>query len=86
MKDYGQDLKKSLDNTRNKLANLHNKIMKRFDMVVNDHSKYLSEEEKNYIQRVGVSDLTIDKKLEIMINVEARYVEDTSNQGELFND
>ena len=86
MKEYGQDLKRKLVSTRNKLANLHSKIIKRFDMIVSDHVRLLTDEEKNYIQRVGVNDLTIDKKLEIMIAVEDRYKKEHSNQANLFNE
>lgn len=84
MKEYGQDLKKTHKQATTKLINVEAKIEKRFRLILESYSKYISDIEKNYIKQVGVSDLTIEKKLDIVINAERRYTDDTSSQLEMF--
>jgi hypothetical protein len=84
MKEYGQDLKEKLNEAELSISNVQNKIEKRFRLIVDVYHQYLSEEQMNYIQSVGMSDLTAEKKLEIMIEVESKYENETEQLG-LFN-
>ena len=80
----GQDLKNQRERCHTRLNNLESKIIKRFDLIVTKYSQYLSDEHKAYLSNVSLSDVDLDRKLEIIIQAEANYVETTSNQVELF--
>ena len=81
----GRDLMKSLKKNRENLNSVEQKIIKRFETAISNQSKYLTDEEKNYLRNVGGSDLTLDKKLELIINIEDRYHKENSNQLDFFN-
>lgn len=83
-KQYGSDLKKKYLRLTTDLNNTKSKIEKRFDLVVDSFSKYMSDEHMEYLRATSISDLDIDRKLEIIIQTEANYAKITSNQMEFF--
>jgi len=82
----GQQLKKELELTETKLANLTNKIDRKFELIVNDFRLYLSDDHRDFlIKYVSINTLPTYNKLEIIIQTEANYVEATGNQLNMFN-
>ena len=86
MKVYGTNLKSSLEKNRREYQNLENKIEKRYNLVIDKYSKYFTNEVKNLISHLGRRDMTIDKKIDIIIRVEEEYVRMNSNQLNMFSD
>ena len=84
MKEYGQDLLKKYKSAKTALANAESKINKRFDLIMSDYQNYITEDDKNYLNFVSLSELDLNKKCEIIMRTEAEYVKVNSNQGELF--
>jgi len=85
MKKYGQDLKADLEQAEKKLRNIETNIQKRFDLIISDYRQYISEDQKKYLISFGSSDLTLQKKLDFIIEVEDRYIKENGNQLDLFN-
>ena len=85
MKKYGQDLKSDLIKTETKLKNIQINIQKRFDLIISDYREYITEEQKRYLISFGSSDLTLEKKLDFIIEVEDKYIKENGNQIDLFD-
>ena len=86
MKEYGQDLLKKYENAKKALANSESKINKRFELVVNHYSKYMTNEDNKYlIETTNIYSLPIEVKSGIIMRTEAEYIKVNSNQGELFD-
>ena len=81
----GQQMKKTLLSTRTKLANLENKIEKKFDLILDNYREYISDSHKQLLMVKSISDMNVDRKLAIIIQAEANYVEATGNQLDIFN-
>lgn len=85
MKKYtGQILRRDLDLTQIKLNNIIYKIDKKFDLVINDYSKYISDDHKSYIKNSSIYDLNISKKLDIIIQAEDNYIKLNGKQIDIF--
>lgn len=82
----GQELKNSKLSTETKLNNIYKKIQKKFDLIIDDFRKYITDEDKKYIENNSIHSLSIDDKLKIIINTENNYINLTSNQLEIFKD
>lgn len=80
----GQELKTNYLITKNKLNNLEYKINKKFELIVEDYRKYISNEHKDFLENTSIYDLEIPIKLEIIIQTESNYIQQTSNQLDLF--
>jgi hypothetical protein len=85
IKMSGQELKKDLENTLLKEKHLMNKINKKFDLIISDHQKYLSDDHKRYLVFTSVYTLPVERKLEVIIQTEANYIKINGNQTEMFN-
>lgn len=86
MKKYGQDLKRDYERTEQKLNNLTDKINKRFQMIINDYQKYITESDKKVIMMNGANSLSIDSKCKIIMNTEENYVKENGTQLNLFEE
>lgn len=84
MKNYGQDLKKDFFKTQKKLENLTDKIEKRFELIICDYQKFITESDKKRIMLMGASHLSIEAKMDIIINTEDNYVKESGTQLNLF--
>ena len=83
-KEYGLDLKKKYDKVNREILNLETKINKRFDLIIDKYVEYLSENHSKYLRLSSVHDVTIERKIEIIIQTESNYIKATSKQIELF--
>ena len=83
-KVYGQDLKKKLEKQQQELRNTKSKINKRFDLILDDYRKYITEGDKEFINNNSIVDLTLELKCDIIMRTEAEYVSKTSNQLNAF--
>lgn len=81
----GQQLKKDLEATKTKLVNLESKIERKFDLILDNYRKYLSENHKQLLVVKSIEDFTIERKLSIIIQTEANYIKVNGNQVEMFN-
>lgn len=79
-KAYGQDLKAAHKRAINVVNNLEHKINKRYELIVNNYSQYISQDHK----RIMSTDMTLDQKLNIIINAEDNYIKQNTNQLDLF--
>lgn len=86
MKNYGQDLKKKHQNYTIKLNNVTNQIHKRFELIIDNYQKFISEDDKKLIMMMGASSLSIETKIEIIINTEDNYIKKSGNQLDLFEE
>ena len=80
----GQELKKELENTEIKLSNLNNKINKKFQLIIEEYSKFIPALYLNYLDKNSIYDLDSKAKLDIIIQTEDNYVKQTGNQISLF--
>ena len=79
-KAYGQDLKTAHKRAINVVNNIEHKINKRYELIVNNYSQYISEDYK----RIMSTDMTLDQKLNIIINAEDNYIKQNTNQLDFF--
>ena len=80
----GQELKKELENAEIKLSNLNNKINKKFQLIIEEYSKFIPALYLNYLDKNSIYDLDSKAKLDIIIQTEDNYVKQTGNQISLF--
>ena len=80
----GQKLKDDFNWTTTKLANLENKINKKFELIVEDYWQYISEDHVLMLNTLSISDMNNDRMLDVIIQTEANYVEATGNQLDIF--
>ena len=83
MKEYGQNIKKKRNKIITELSNIDRKIEKRFDLIINNYSFYVSEKNKLYYKERGYI-LSIPEMLDIIIEAEKKYVEQHSKQLDFF--
>ena len=83
MKEYGQNLKEKRNKLITQLSNLNRKIQKRFDLIMDDYSDYVSEKSKSYYKKRGYI-LCEAEMLDIIIEAEKKYVEQHSKQLDFF--
>ena len=81
----GQQLKRDILATKQKMNNLTAKVQKKFHLILDDYSEYIPEPYKTFIQNTSTVDIGFNQRLEIVIATEAEYVKRNSNQGDLFN-
>ena len=84
-KQYGSDLKKDLQSAKIKLNSLEIKINKRFNLILDDYRDYLSDSHRQILIVKSIEDFNVERKLAIIIQTEANYVEATGNQLDIFN-
>lgn len=82
-KEYAQDLKDKRTKLMTGLDNVNSTIRKRFMLIVSKYSTFMSEDHREFCINSSLHDLDLDTVLDIMIQTEANYVEQTSNQLEL---
>lgn len=80
----GQQLKKDLESTRTKLTNLESKVNKKFELILDHYRDYLSDSHRQLLRVKSMSDISLDRKLGIIIQTESNYVEANGNQLNLF--
>ena len=80
---YGQNLKKSYLDALNNLNNVKSKIDKKFNLMLNKHSNYISDEHKNLI--TNNNNMSIERKLDIIIKAEDNYNKKHSIQIDMFD-
>ena len=80
----GQKLKDDFNGTATKLANLENKINKKFELIVEEYRNHMSKHHIDYLIYTSIQEMDIEQKLGIIIQTEANYVEATGNQLDIF--
>lgn len=83
MKEYGQNIKKKRNKIITELSNIDRKIQKKFDLIMDDYSDYVSEKNKLYYKERGYI-LSEAEMLNIIIEAEKKYVEQHSKQLDFF--
>ena len=82
---YAQDLKKKREDLKRELENVEAQIVKRFQLVIDEYSSYMSPEHKTYCINNSLHDISYSKMLDITIQTEDNYIKVNNNQLTIFN-